>query len=196
MTKRGQFFLSPSVAVTEYRIDRDHGARQALAALPKRGSTGLYAPSELTDLIANSKQTPLAPPSCRTASGGVLTIPTRLLSQGIVYLDAVEASMPAEVAGLAFAADKTTLSWNSAASAAGPSTVHDVVRGALDQLPVGSGSSEVCIASGVAAATTADATVPAMGGGLWYLARGRNACGAGSYGRQSGGTERTSAACP
>ncbi|HEX4826102.1 MAG TPA: LamG-like jellyroll fold domain-containing protein [Candidatus Polarisedimenticolaceae bacterium] len=41
-----------------------------------------------------------------------------------------------------------------------------------------------------------DANVPAAGHGFYYLFHGNNSCGAGSYGFQTGGTERTSSACP
>jgi hypothetical protein len=40
-----------------------------------------------------------------------------------------------------------------------------------------------------------DAAVPAPGHGFWYLSRGRNSCGAGTYGFASNGTERLSTAC-
>jgi hypothetical protein len=39
------------------------------------------------------------------------------------------------------------------------------------------------------------AAVPA-GSGFWYLVRGRNACGTGTYGLESTGRERIVAACP
>lgn len=44
--------------------------------------------------------------------------------------------------------------------------------------------------------TLSDATVPAPGAGFWYLSRGKNACGNGTYGTQSNGTPRTTTTCP
>jgi hypothetical protein len=41
----------------------------------------------------------------------------------------------------------------------------------------------------------ADLAVPAPGHGFWYLYRGRNTCGVGSYGFGTSGTERVSSAC-
>ena len=41
----------------------------------------------------------------------------------------------------------------------------------------------------------ADLEVPAPGHGFWYLYRGRNACGTGSYGFRSGGSERITTVC-
>ena len=104
-------------------------------------------------------------------------------------------AVPDEIAGLMFAGDKETLSWTSAAPSAGSGTVHDVVRGAVDELPVGTGPSEVCLAPG-AGSTTADPDSPSVSETFWYLVRGRNACGVGGYGFESGGAERTSDACP
>ncbi len=105
-------------------------------------------------------------------------------------------STPGEVTRLAFASDKETLTWDSSAPGAGGATVHDVLRGALSDLPVGTGSSEICLASGIAAASVPDASTPASGEGLRYLVRGRNVCGVGSYGFATDGTERVSGACP
>src|SRR5262249_7585021 len=88
--------------------------------------------------------------------------------------------VPGEVTGLAFQADKQTLVWN-AAGGAGPGTVHDVPRGLVSQLPVGSGAGESCLAT-VSGATTTDAAMPPLGAAFWYLVRGRNSCGTGTYG--------------
>ncbi len=101
-----------------------------------------------------------------------------------------------EVSGLVFGADRTTLSWDSAVPGAGSGTVHDVVRGeGLAELPVGSGGQEACLAKGLAASSATDPDLPVAGGGFWYLVRGRNVCGAGTYGFRSDGTERTTGVC-
>ncbi len=110
--------------------------------------------------------------------------------------DAGASAVPAEVTGLAFAGNAWTLSWNSAAPASGPATVHDVARGLLANLPVGAGPGETCVAAGVPASTATDYSSPPSGSGYWYLARGRNACGAGTYGSAGNGEPRVTAACP
>jgi len=112
--------------------------------------------------------------------------------------DAGAFALPGEVQNLRIAADKQTITWNSAVPTAGPGTVHDVLRGLVGQLPVGSGSGEICLASGLAGTTTTDSSLPGAGPGLayWYLARGRNTCGSGTYGTTSSGAPRTSGACP
>ena len=102
---------------------------------------------------------------------------------------------PPEVQNLLFQANKSTLVWDSA-SGAGPGTVHDVVRGRADGLPVGGGSLEICLASGIGSATTSDSTVPPVSRAFWYLVRGRNSCGTGPYGFRSSGTESITTVCP
>ena len=96
---------------------------------------------------------------------------------------------------LTFDADRATMRWTSAAASGGTATVHDVVRGSLAALPVGTGA-ETCVAPSIGAASTQDPATPPPGSGTWYLVRGKNACGAGTYGHASGGAERVTAACP
>jgi len=113
-------------------------------------------------------------------------------------LDAGAFAIPGEVMGLAFKEnpEKDTLSWVSAALGAGSGTVHDVLRGDLGELPVGTGPSETCVASGLSGAELVDASTPAPGLGYWYVVRAQNACGATNYGMASDGTPRESAICP
>jgi len=101
-----------------------------------------------------------------------------------------------EVTALTLAPDRLTLTWDSAIPIGGSATVHDVLRGILAELPVGSGPSEACLASGTQEATATDAAVPVQGSGYWYLVRCRNSCGLGTYGFQRDAIERTSAVCP
>ncbi len=103
---------------------------------------------------------------------------------------------PGEVSGVSFLADRVTLEWDSQASNAGPGTMYDVLRGALDGLPVGSSGSETCLEPRSADTLTVDREEPAPGTGFYYLVRGVNVCGAGTYGLDSGATERVSIACP
>jgi hypothetical protein len=104
--------------------------------------------------------------------------------------------LPAEVTGVAFGANGSLLSWNSSVPASGVGTVHQVLRGLTQDLPVGSGSSETCLAQGLTGATLTDAEVPPLDAAFWYLVRGVNTCGHGSYGFASTGSERTSLSCP
>jgi hypothetical protein len=92
-----------------------------------------------------------------------------------------------------------SLSWDPAPLA----TSHDVLRGLFAEWPVGPAhgdTSEVCLADDLAATSLSDADDPPQGTGFWYLVRGENACGDGTYGLQYlPGLEpapRTSATCP
>ena len=110
--------------------------------------------------------------------------------------DAGSIALPAEVQSLQIAADRQTLTWTSTAPAAGSGTVHNVLRGLVTQFPVGSGAGEICLATTLTASAT-DTTVPTVSQkGFWYLVRGRNTCGGGTYGTTSSGAPRTSATCP
>jgi hypothetical protein len=104
-------------------------------------------------------------------------------------------AVPEEVTGLVFVSDKTTLSWSSAIPDAGSATVHDVVVGIVSELPVGSGASEECLVT-TSGSTSSDAVTPGPGEGRWYLVRGRNSCGAGTYGTASDGSTRLTSVCP
>jgi hypothetical protein len=94
-------------------------------------------------------------------------------------------AVPSEVSGLLLGPDKSQLSWESAAPGAGAATVHDVVRGVLPELPAS--GAETCVAAGLAQAATTDQETPDPDHGFWYLVRGRNGCGDGTYGETAGG---------
>jgi hypothetical protein len=93
---------------------------------------------------------------------------------------------------VSIAADKATFSWAPTASA----TTYDVVRGSTGALPVGpGGGDEVCF-DDLPGPSVIDVTVPAAGSGFWYLARGENACGNGTFGNRSNGAPRITTTCP
>ena len=102
---------------------------------------------------------------------------------------------PAEVTGVGFSGSGPLLMWNSAAPEAGMATVHDVVRGNVGQLPVGSAMA-TCIGSDLAGTSLPDTLVPASRAAFWYLVRGQNTCGNGGYGTTSAGAARMTTACP
>jgi N-acetylneuraminic acid mutarotase len=79
-------------------------------------------------------------------------------------------------------------------------TAYDVLRGRVLDWPVGSNpNTETCV-DNMVGTTLYDGSVPDAGDGYWYLVRGDNSCGSGSYGSQgSQGTPtvpRSSSACP
>jgi hypothetical protein len=101
-------------------------------------------------------------------------------------------SAPSETANVSVAADKAMYSWSAAPFA----TRHDVVRGSLSALPSGpGGADEVCFGN-LPGPSLDDPTVPAADTGYWYLSRGENSCGNGSFGQQSDGTLRVTTTCP
>jgi subtilisin-like proprotein convertase family protein len=105
-------------------------------------------------------------------------------------------AVPGEIGGLVFQADEVTLSWDSAASSAGPDTRYDLLRGGLEELPPGSGGGETCLTQSVPGTSAQDTATPAAGAGFYYLVRGTNGCGDGGWGADSESSERSSGACP
>jgi hypothetical protein len=103
-------------------------------------------------------------------------------------------AVPGEVRGLRFRTH-TELKWGSAAPSSGTGSVHDVMQGAVAELPVGA-PGETCLVDGTAGTTLEDDSVPAVGQAFFYLVRAANACGVGSWGFESSGLEQVSAACP
>ena len=90
------------------------------------------------------------------------------------------------------ASDKATYSWSAAAFATG----YDVLRGSLGALPVGPGGGDEICFDDLASPALVDTELPAPGTGYWYLSRGENACGVGTFGTQHNGSPRTTTTCP
>jgi Thrombospondin type 3 repeat len=100
-------------------------------------------------------------------------------------------AVPAEVAGLVVekgsgGADVVVLSWGSLAAQAGPSVRYDQLTGTLGSLLATAGFSGASCLGNDATTTsvsTAQSWPPASGAyGYWYLARGQDSCGRGTYG--------------
>ncbi len=97
-----------------------------------------------------------------------------------------------ETRKLLAAADKATFSWSAMMNA----TQYDVVRGSTSGLPVGSNTTDEVCFDNLADTSLTDPGVPSRDGGFWYLSRGENRCGAGSYGMRSDGSPRVTTSCP
>ena len=110
--------------------------------------------------------------------------------------DATVFAPPQEIRNVGYLPGGSTLAWDSDAPNSGSSTVYQVLQGVAGQFPVGSGTGETCAANSVPGTTLSGLPSPPAGSGYYHLVRGRNTCGTGTYGFASGGTERTSAACP
>ena len=107
-------------------------------------------------------------------------------------------AIPAEVANFVFGPplnNKANLSWDSLAAPAGPATKYDIMRGALDEFPVGAGVSETCLQNDLNGISFSDGATPSAGAGFYYLIRGQNLCGVGTYGTQSDETPRVTSVC-
>jgi hypothetical protein len=100
-------------------------------------------------------------------------------------------AVPTEVGTLHWNADKITLTWPSAIPTGGSATVHQVLRGLLEELPVAGWPTEECAADEEPGTSIVDPTLPSTSQGFWYLVRARNACGIGTYGET-----RSSEVCP
>ena len=116
------------------------------------------------------------------------------ISYGATALVLTAEAVPQEITSLTMPS-KTTLSW--AAAAAYANTSYNVLRGALDTLPVGPGADETCVVPSTTGTTGSDTATPLAGKGFWYLVRETVVgCGAGTYGFATSGAERLSTACP
>jgi hypothetical protein len=99
-------------------------------------------------------------------------------------------SPPAEITGVSLTKGAFTgFTWTGQ-TGGGPT--YDLTSGAISLIHVnGSTSDAACVGSGVIAPSWSDHRPdPPIGDGYYYLIRGKNVCGAGSYGTATGGTER------
>ena len=101
-------------------------------------------------------------------------------------------TVPGEIQNVTAFPDKESYGWSAAAN----SSRYDVVRGGLASLGVGPGNGDEVCFDDLDALSVSDDTVPAGDEGFWYLARGANACGAGTYGARHDGTPRITTTCP
>jgi len=88
----------------------------------------------------------------------------------------------------------TDISWDDQGAAVGPGTTYDLASGPLDSsgtLDFGAG---VCVQTAGGPGFSDARSDPSIGGAYWYLARGRNSCGIGTYG--TSGRDTSIPACP
>jgi len=107
-------------------------------------------------------------------------------------------AVPAEISGVSFSSDKTTLSWTDAGQ--GPSVGYEVLRGSVGSLPVGPGGGDETCSQVPSATSWSDPLTPVARAGFWYLVRAENACGSGPWGFEGRGGiptgPRVSGTCP
>jgi hypothetical protein len=97
---------------------------------------------------------------------------------------------PSEVTNLRILADTETIEWDSAVPPAGLDTVHDLTRGQVEDLPVTGQLTEICLLADSPPTFVVDTDVPAPGTAFYYVVRGHNTCGDGTFGFDSDGNER------
>jgi hypothetical protein len=95
--------------------------------------------------------------------------------------DALAWLSPVEVANLGLTGSRPTLvGWDSQGGQVGPGTTYDLVSGSFGgSLNFASGS---CLQTGGGTSYSDTRADPSAGSGYWYLTRGRNSCGVGTYG--------------
>jgi hypothetical protein len=110
--------------------------------------------------------------------------------------------VPEIVTGLVVAQGQQALTvelqWQSLKPQAGDGVLYDVIQGSVSQLPLGGLQSSSCAISGVQQESVVlnDASPP--GDGSWFLLRGANVCGNGTYDSGGPGQDdpRPVGACP
>jgi hypothetical protein len=102
---------------------------------------------------------------------------------------------PVEAAGLLIGpGTPTAITWESQDVVAGPGTFYDLGSGTrAGQVPIDA-STAVCLSPGGSSPASDPRADPAVGEVFWYLVRGRNACGTGSYGTPA--RDNAIPACP
>ena len=88
------------------------------------------------------------------------------------------------------------MTWDSDAGRSGPGTVYQVLQGLTGQFPVGTEVGGSSSPPGTAETGLQGLPTPPPAAGFYLLVRGKNACGAGTYGFDSSAGERLSPACP
>jgi hypothetical protein len=103
--------------------------------------------------------------------------------------DSTLKTIPPEVAGLVMSkvTGASRVAWTSEGATAGTATHYDTARGLLSALrSSGNFSGATCLADNVPDTPYDDTSAsPPVGDGYWYLVRGQNACGTGTYGRST-----------
>jgi hypothetical protein len=91
----------------------------------------------------------------------------------------------------------TSLVWGDLSATAGPAVVYDVVTGSLSRFPGPDPFGDAaCLAYGLSVSSALDERPsPFPGDGYWYLVRGSNICGAGTFGAHREALEGQ-AVCP
>ena len=103
--------------------------------------------------------------------------------------------VPVEVTNLSIAgAGPTGLRWDDQGAQVGPETVYDLVSGTIVSDGLVNFSAAACVLEGGGTSFSDTRPDPAIGQAYWYLARGEDRCGFGTYGTSQQDTSIS--ACP
>jgi len=162
------------------------------------GSGGLFSTDvtgEAQVATADLRQNAAGPLTflCATIGSGVRLgadrdLDTRLNGEDCAPGDAGSFAVAPETADLAVSTTPaTSLAWGDQSALAGPAIVYDVVGGDVDDARGGGLVTVACLAGSLAAPAYVDALPdPPEGKAFFYLIRGRNACGAATFGGDGG----------
>jgi len=167
MVRRGQYVLVVRGPAAVYRI---------VYVTRDSDGDGLLDPQDNCPVAANSSQADADQDTLGDACDCSATDPTTWAT-------------PAEVSGptlrrSTLGPDYTVLSWIPLDYQAGPSTRYDVISGSLLALHSGATFSSVtCLEEDIpASGIVSPNDLPAASDGFWYLVRGENPCGSGTWG--------------
>lgn len=135
-----------------------------------------------------------AQPDGSPCNGGVACTTGDACAGGACQAGA-QAAAPPEINGVRVdGRSNTTLTW----TAPGGPVVYDVASSTLSDLRVNGTTTATCLANDDVLTSYVDGRPePPVGDGYYYIIRAQSTCGSGSYGVQSGGSERApTAACP
>jgi hypothetical protein len=113
-------------------------------------------------------------------------------------LDSGSWGFPIELSGLNIAQGApTNVSWSDVGPLIDPAVTYDLVSGSMGPETGVNFSLGACLQPGLGSPNTTDLRDdPSPAGEYWYLVRGRNSCGTGTYGASSSGAPRVLPSCP
>ena len=193
-TTGGRYCATPACAVSTWYHDAD--------------GDGYGATSSTVLSCAQPPGYAAAPGDCNEANAGIHPGVAEVCGDGLDNDCSGTADDAGALAGTSTmsvtAAEGGTVSWTPLAGA----NVYDVVRGSLGVLASSHGdftlATNLCLGNDLVATTHADASAPSAGQGYWYVVRGANCAGPGTYdsgaasqvGARDAEIQAAAAACP
>ena len=146
-------------------------------------ATGVWAPTSTTGTPVSTRSGVVTWTGAEMIVWGGLNFAAQVdLNTGARYCDAgCSSPTPGGTASISVDSAQSLVSWTALTGA----DTYDLVRGSLTLLNSSGGdyttATQACLANDLAGTSFTDATVPALGGGFFYLVRGVSCGGAGTY---------------